>query len=326
MSRFIDDEVSDPESNGEPIDLTQDSDEEKKIPKSKKQKRGFRLNAKSVFLTYPQCNLSKQDLKEALVDMKLPIFACAIAQERHEDGSPHLHCLLVFNKKVDFSDARKFDVNGFHPNIQATRNQQASLMYLCKDDPNPLIENLDMFPNPVGFQKRKADFDAWVLFQQTRKLKVPESIVAPDGRTTWLPNHNHRQRHWWIIAPPNWGKTHWLNCTLGGRKLYCPKQNDKPFDDYAGEQLIIFDDYRWSNSDIHMLIDTCNVWNIRKPVPGLTRYVNRYWPIGQSRFIVVLANEVPNSWDLDQRFTTRFNVIDVTNLPQYVCNNPNCQN
>lgn len=60
--------------------------------------------------------------------------AYAIAcREVHEDGSPHFHAMVKFEKKKDIRNQRFFDFNGCHPNVQAAKNPSASINY-CKKD------------------------------------------------------------------------------------------------------------------------------------------------------------------------------------------------
>jgi len=93
----------------------------------------FRINAKSVFLTYPKCTLSKEELSLHLYQLKHKYSYSCICLEQHEDGTPHLHAVLKFVKKVDIRSEKYFDIEGFHPNIQTTKNINASINYIKKD-------------------------------------------------------------------------------------------------------------------------------------------------------------------------------------------------
>ena len=93
----------------------------------------FRINAKSVFLTYPKCLLSKEQLMNALNELKHKYSYTICCIEQHKDGTPHLHCVLKFIKKVDIRSECYFDINGYHPNIQTTKNINASINYIKKD-------------------------------------------------------------------------------------------------------------------------------------------------------------------------------------------------
>lgn len=81
----------------------------------------FRLNAQSIFLTYPQCSLTPQEtlsaLQVILQKKKWGLTQWIIAQELHEDGHPHIHAWLNLDKKVNIGDPKLFDLQTFHPNM-----------------------------------------------------------------------------------------------------------------------------------------------------------------------------------------------------------------
>jgi len=92
----------------------------------------FRLQARYVLLTYAQCG----DLDPWVVHDVITSFPaeCLIGRETHADGGTHLHAFVDFGRKVDIRDPRRFDVEGFHPNIQPCgRTPQKMLDYAIKD-------------------------------------------------------------------------------------------------------------------------------------------------------------------------------------------------
>jgi len=92
----------------------------------------FRLSAKRVFLTYPQCGeLSKERLEVFIRDDRHALWYC-IGLEQHEDGGNHLHAYVEFADKLNVRDAKYFDVDGKHPNIQPVRKPAAVLRYVQK--------------------------------------------------------------------------------------------------------------------------------------------------------------------------------------------------
>lgn len=93
----------------------------------------FRYNASKVFLTYPQCRLSMQELLAGITAIK-EVKYYTIAQERHENGEPHLHALFEFNTKVSTRNPAYFDVQGHHPNIQKPKNLKNVLAYIKKEE------------------------------------------------------------------------------------------------------------------------------------------------------------------------------------------------
>ncbi|CDP12517.1 unnamed protein product [Coffea canephora] len=100
----------------------------------------FFINAKNIFLTYPRCVLPKQQALDAIRNLQFPIspIYIRVAKETHEDGSPHLHCLIQFEGKFRTESARFFDIKSpisnsmFHPNVQGARNSSAVRDYISK--------------------------------------------------------------------------------------------------------------------------------------------------------------------------------------------------
>jgi hypothetical protein len=95
----------------------------------------FRLQTKYIFLTYPHCDVPKEHLLEFLWN-KLTSFVIlfiAVSTEHHEDGSPHLHCLVQLDKKPNIRFPDYFDIANHHPNIQPARNSKQVLDYISKD-------------------------------------------------------------------------------------------------------------------------------------------------------------------------------------------------
>lgn len=92
----------------------------------------YRLNTRSVFLTYPQCDIPMRDMLEELTNIR-PYANYCICQERHEDGNLHLHALLRYDSPVNTRNERYFDVRGHHPNVQSARDIKAVLKYIRKD-------------------------------------------------------------------------------------------------------------------------------------------------------------------------------------------------
>lgn len=99
--------------------------------------RTFAFDGKHVFLTYPQCPLEREQLRDILV-ARANIEKYLIARERHDDGNYHLHAYLHFGRRVRLVGSDVFDVEGYHPNIQTPRSARNVISYCCKEDDNPL--------------------------------------------------------------------------------------------------------------------------------------------------------------------------------------------
>lgn len=101
----------------------------------------YRFKAKCVFLTYPQCPLTKEEVLAAL-QAKLGEKEGThylIGQERHEDGNYHLHVYVERETDICTRNARYFDIGEYHPNIVAPRDRQATKKYITKEDKEPLV-------------------------------------------------------------------------------------------------------------------------------------------------------------------------------------------
>lgn len=135
----------------------------KKINKNKKK---FRLRAKTMFLTYPQ--LPKEITKQNIVDSALEHYETVfkspfdylIVIELHEDGNPHLHVLLKFPKVQNIYSANKLDIQLIEPGqegvedvsytchgkYEASKSEHKVIQYLLKDVDNKddLFTNMNL--------------------------------------------------------------------------------------------------------------------------------------------------------------------------------------
>jgi len=91
----------------------------------------FRLNARNVFLTYPKCPIAPATLGEFLATIR-PTFYVHVTRESHRDGHFHLHALVQWVDKFNLRNERKFDIQGYHPNIQPARDVESVEDYISK--------------------------------------------------------------------------------------------------------------------------------------------------------------------------------------------------
>lgn len=121
------------EDNGPPLPTSKQSSitssvdsGEKLVPKK------FRMNCKNFFLTYPQCQTTKETalgrLKERFPDGKL-----LVCHEKHQSGDDHLHALVLLDKPLNIKDPAHFDfVGGKHGKYEPARNIRRSVEYITK--------------------------------------------------------------------------------------------------------------------------------------------------------------------------------------------------
>lgn len=103
---------------------------------SEPRNREFILDAKSVLLTYAQCGLERERVRDFLISKGAKYYA--IGREEHADGNPHIHAYARWIRRKRISDVRAFDVDGYHPNIIECNNDEASIAYVLKEDDCPL--------------------------------------------------------------------------------------------------------------------------------------------------------------------------------------------
>jgi len=95
----------------------------------------FRISSRAFFITYPQCTLSPKRIAEFSAT-KGALTYSLVVRELHEDGHPHLHALLIFADKLTIRSQAAFDVEGFHPNLQAARDRTHIKNYCLKGEPS----------------------------------------------------------------------------------------------------------------------------------------------------------------------------------------------
>lgn len=158
----------------------------------------FRIQAKSLFLTYPQCATSKEDVRDNLMMTFPNLKWYIIAMENHKDGTPHLHVAfenrdkMTLNGKVGMKMlnslvASELLPQGKHGDYSAMKSLRGTVEYLIKDN-NYLVHNLDI----AALQKKKAsrDSDLKEVVQKLVKGANPKEIMN-DHPYTYLQKRRH---------------------------------------------------------------------------------------------------------------------------------------
>lgn len=105
----------------------------------------FRMQGVNFFLTFPKCRTPKEEVKENILSIfKGEVEWLVVAEEKHQDGDPHLHILIrflqkkIFNgklgmKKLDSIVKSTIQPEGQHGNYQLSRNVRNTLNYVTKE-------------------------------------------------------------------------------------------------------------------------------------------------------------------------------------------------
>ncbi len=96
--------------------------------------RQFRQNAVKFWLTYPQNDTTKEvALQRILHKFTDSVKWCVISEEKHADGSPHLHVALWLKKKLDIRSSAYWDfVGAKHGNYKVMLKPVQCVAYVIK--------------------------------------------------------------------------------------------------------------------------------------------------------------------------------------------------
>ena len=206
---------------------------------------------KGYFFTYPNCELSKENFL-AEIKISWPAYSYAIvAEEFHQTGNKHVHIQILFDEPVYWNpkqDASKWDVYGYHPNVQKSRSWKSVDEY-CRKQGNFITDGIDL---NKARQDRKQNTPTEILTMHPREavesgsikpLALPQLLKA---QCLWQlldePLRKEACRGTWLWGVAGSGKSAYareLSECYG--KVYIKPQN-KWWDGYRGEPSVILDD------------------------------------------------------------------------------------
>lgn len=232
----------------------------KSVGKDPKDPKPYRFCGKSILLTYPQCDRSKDWLMMHLQEIGMNLIV--VSREKHtETDGYHLHAYGEWPEKKDFRDARtKFDFDGFHPNIgedkskgkkSAKSSKHDMIKYVVKD--GDYIEyNIDVKEYLKAVKDKRAYIckdliegkltavqavqkDPKLLLQFTNLVKNISLYKTMEKAETFA----GRRDCYWIWGDSRIGKSYAV------RKLFPNfylKENNKWWDGYVGQDVVLIDD------------------------------------------------------------------------------------
>lgn len=294
---------------------------------SKKTKRDtFRAQGKNFFLTYPKCDMSKQDAAENL-QHKLALDYLLIAREMHQDGTPHLHALLRAKKKANIKNASFFDLAFFHGNYQTARDTDAVKEYIEKSDKEPLeigvyesnkqsevqkraLANKQILTEPLPKLVDKGEISIYsykllresVMLYNLDKLEVPE----------YMP-----KKCYWIYGKTGIGKSRWVRTKFPGQ--FYEKPQNKWWDGYTGQKVVLLDDYDLKGDCLgHNLKIWADCYSFTAEIKGGTiRPVIEYFII-TSQYLpkdIFCQGKDETKWDYEMKeaIERRFSIMTIEN-------------
>lgn len=247
----------------------------------------FTIRCRSVFLTYPKCKTTKEELftkLSAIIEKKdLSISDYIVAHELHQDGEPHLHAYLHFSGELYVTkNARFFDVDGNHPNVvSAVRDPKRVVKYCAKE--GDYITNMSL--------------DKW---KKTSKSEMGRDIMSGKKSLTDITNENPAElfrfksnadaiNRWKLENQETITLEHepgyWFGGLAGTGKSYYARQyakilavGEEPYikdvrtdwwDGYKGQSVVICDDVdRWSKGLFAQVKNLVDPYECQVPCKG----------------------------------------------------------
>nr|WCR62204.1 MAG: replication associated protein [Circoviridae sp.] len=256
----------------------------------------FRLQAKNIFLTWPQCEVSKEAALEFIKDVckDFGVSYVFVARESHKDGNKHIHALVRLKEAIDTYDERFFDMEDKHPHIEVARNIKSVITYLKKE--NDTLEWGDR-PACAGIVDKKIKQERMLRDLQTKTI---HEIMLEGEYTVYEMNAmmrlkqyadatkrvwpQFRKRHvLWYWGPTGSGKTRAASETL---QRECPNDwipitgdCNTFFNGYDAQKGVLFDDFRAGTMRFNVLLQILDGYRVMVNVKGSVREWNAEWII-----------------------------------------------
>lgn len=267
-------------------------------------------NGKRFFLTYPRCDKSKEQLL-TFFRTRGQVFRYTIAEEKHADGTPHLHACIEF-EDTERHDMRWLDFEGHHPNKQDPRNWNACREY-CRKDKNFIeddsqrmestLQSIDLALEVLKYDK-KID---WMSYCAGKKISFQyadyawREVHSPNA-TILLDEHDGRMcnalqsfcfspdlhRCLILIGESGCGKTTWAKRNMPKPCLFVSHIDDLKCFDPCLHKSIIFDDVSFTHYPRTAQIAIVDFDN---PRSIHCRHSNAFIPAGIYKCFT--ANELP---------------------------------
>nr|WPR18792.1 MAG: hypothetical protein [Crogonang virus 111] len=248
----------------------------------------FRIDAKGWFLTYPQCSLHKEEVLATLKMLRPGLKQVLVSSELHSDGHPHLHCYLYYETKWSCRNEKYFDIQGFHPNIQAAKSLKAVELYIKKDG-DFIQEGMDYKHELQARQSHQAVLgkrfldgeDTLTILESTPELffqldKIERCVAILKGLkkptlprcTGFIPNtitteplivSDIKQRHYWFWSElPNKGKTTFLSSIQASFPSLWYDKAQKFQTASPTAQFVLLDEYSTGHLTVTSLNEMCD--------------------------------------------------------------------
>lgn len=257
----------------------------------------FRINSKNLFLTYAQCPLEPERILARIQELERPAVIqeasfIRVVQETHEDGNFHLHALICLPRRGNFRDEAAFDVDGYHPNIQAARSIRDIHAYMSKEvileaeygelpyensnSSERLMEEVttcrsiqDVRNVMIRYQKI-SQCSFWIAWWQGRQVEEQAvAAVRPLSTFTvcpairrWMTDHGNKSLV--LVGAAGIGKTELARALAAelGEYFWCPHREGMRH--FRGESCIVFDDVDFAKCSRNTILNYIDVEQLRE--------------------------------------------------------------
>ncbi len=225
------------------------------------QNKKFRINAKKVFLTYPQCgDLTREDVLE-MAKLYGPINSYTIGLEKHQDGNNHIHAAISYGIKLDITDPHGFDVKGHHGNYQGAKKWPGVVAY-CAKGGNFITNTILDMSTPDNYVKRKRDFTEWkkdlnaITMDEVKiELRLWQKFVIEKVTGPW----EKRKIYWIWSHESGTGKSTLMDYCCATLKLNILPADEPNLKDilyaYSNQNIIWFDITRDNSSQYKNVLE-----------------------------------------------------------------------
>ncbi len=282
---------------------------------------GPRNNVKGWLLTYPQNDAPKEELLQKLID--LGAIEAVVCEEKHEDGSPHLHAFAKFDPGFKCNDApRIFNLLEKTGSYEPARSWKACAEYVQKDG-NYVTHNLDIESAQQKKSKRNRELierpiselveDGTISILQAPQLKKAKLVYEECKNNTFNVDPTQK-RGLWIYGPPGVGKSYKARTEYPD--LYIKSQN-KWWDGYTGQKNVLIDDFDKQGSCLsHYIKIWSDVYQTTGEVKGGTVNLNYNKLIITSNYHPSEIFEEDNI--LLAAITRRFEIINIDKPLEFI--------
>lgn len=270
------------------------------------------ISASKLLLTYPQCDATKEDLAALLGELDEQS-AWVIAQEEHKDGGKHLHAFFKFGKvrKIRYNKlASMLTLNGRTADfrfLKSTKDVASAIKYVTKEDPAPLNNGVNIDVILRGRHEKKYSCK-YILETPIEELVEKDAITANQ-----LPNIIRAQQQWkllkppadaettrgiWLWGAPGTGKTTWAGRLGGTMSNVYRKSQNKWWDGYVGQEVVVLDDLDTSALCHHLKI-WADKFAFNAETKGGTIYPTYKWFVVTSNYTIweIVAMSAKDSVD-----------------------------